>query len=360
MYLHSSGKCTLDNTSIPLGQTIYRTATTLNGSKAVDICFVVSAARSMSGAQRWLQIAVPIIEEQLTLAGVGDESSSRNRYCLVQFGGRGRSLTAKFLPVDDQTFFPADAFVRARRKLSRRGDVADGYEALEFTARNAPFRRDELVAKILILVTNMGRSVLSTKTNLTRESIFQVLHSEHVTLDTVISATMELNGTAQEKVLGLNKLEKAIVVRPDGNFRFVNGDVLFTSSAGQTIHDYVTLSLQMGGLSFPINLLAEENPYVLMSFVKAFIAVHKLTALRRVHICQQCTCRQKGEDTELECEQATNQELCNCLTNGSAIEVCTLIGISKVGANNIVDNYLCWYTCECWYTTPLCYLSWHN
>ena len=326
MYLHSSGKCTLDNTSIPLGQTIYRTATILNGSKAVDICFVVSAARSMTGAQRWLQIAVPIIEDQLKQAGVGNESSGRNRYCLVQFGGRGQSLTAKFLPVDGQTFFPSNTFVRARRQLSRRGDVADGYEALEFTARNAPFRRDKLVAKILILVTNMGRSVLSTKTNLTRESVYQVLHSEHVILDTVISATMELNGTAREKVLGLNKLEKAIVVRPDGNFQFVNGNVLFTSSAGQTIHDYVALSLQMGGLSFPINLLAEEDPYVLMSFGKAFIAAHKLTALRRVHICQQCTCKQKGEDTKLECEQATNQELCNCLANGSAIEVCTLIG----------------------------------
>ena len=322
MYLHSSGRCTLDNTSIPLGQTIYRTATILNGSKAVDICFVVSAVRSMAGAQRWLQIAVPMIEKQLKLVGVGNESSSRNRYCLVQFGGRGPLLMAKFLLVDDQTFFPADTFVRARRQLRRNGDVADGYEALEFAARNAPFRRDEEIAKILILVTNMGRSVLSTKTNLTRESVFQMLHSKHVTLDTVTSVAMELNGTVQEKVLGLNKLEKAIVVRPNGNFRFVNGDVLFTSSAGQTIHDYVALSLQIGGLSFPINLLADEDYNVLASFVKAFIAAHKLTALRRVHICQRCTCRQKGK---LECDQATNQELCNCLINGSAIEVRTYI-----------------------------------
>ena len=323
MLLHPIEACTSDNRSISLGQSIYRTASVMNGAKAVDLCFVVSAARTMNGAQRWLQIAVPIIEEQLKEIGVGRGSSEINRYCLIQFGGRGRFLTAKFLQVGGKTFFPAKTFVVARRQLRRSGDVADGYEALEFAAKNVPFRQDPLVAKMLILVTNMGRSVLSTKANLTRQSIFQVLNAEHVILDTVISAEMVLNGTQQETVLGLNKLEKALIVRPNGSFQFINGNVLFTKSAGQTIHDYVTLSLAINGLSFPIELLAEENSDVLKSFVRAFIAAHKLTGLQRVRTCQQCTCRQAGGGGgQLECEEALNQELCTCLLNGSAIEVC--------------------------------------
>lgn len=322
MFLHPIGFCMSDSRGISLGQSIYRTATVVNGVRAVDLCFVVSATRSMNGAQRWLQIAVPIIEEQLKEIGIGRGNIHINKYCLIQFGGRGQFLTAKFLQVNGEIFFPAKTFVVARRKLRRSGDVADGYEALEFAVKNVPFRQDPLVSKMLILVTNMGRSVLSTKANLTRELIFQALNAKNVVLDTVISAEMVLNESPQETVLGVNKLEMALIVRPNGTFQIINGSVLFTRSAGQTIHDYVTLSLAINGLSFPIDLLAEENYDILRSFVKAFIASHKLTGVQRVQTCKQCICRQAGGGGQLECEEPLNQELCTCLVNGSAIEVC--------------------------------------
>lgn len=323
-----SGLCTHSNGSIALGETLHRTALRPNGTKAIDLCFVVSGTRSMSGLHRWLQVAVPYLEESLTGRGIGS-ANTPNRYCLVSFGGRFNLLTGTFVRVQGEIFFPARSFVDARRQLRRNGDVADGYEALEFTIRNAPFREDPNIPKAIILVSDMGRSVLATKTNLTRNSIASLLREHNVILDTVVSVEMRVSNPL-ETVLGLNALQPAqnfslaSVLRPDGGFELVTGttgSVFFTSSAGQTIHDYVILALVLGGSSWPIELLSEVDENIQASFAEAFIATHGFSSLELVEVCERCVCTNQREDVHLQCEYPPNQELCRCLINRTATEV---------------------------------------
>ena len=317
LYEFYAGECTYGGEEIPVGESLYRISQKIDGTKAVDMCFAVSAARSMKGSQRWLQIAVPFINGELKRQGIGN-GSEPNRYCLVQFGGRGRFLTGMFLLVDRNIFFPVERFVDARRQLLRNGDVADGYEAVEFTIENTPFREDPNIAKLIILVTDMGRSVLATKRNLTREVMFTLLQEHNTQLDTVIAADMELTDNSRELVLGVNGFTKASVLRPNGGFEQRTGSVFYTSSAGQTVHDYITLALVMDGSAWPIELLSEEDINVLTAFSRAYVSARGLRSTEMIQVCERCVCTDHG----LECTEATNQEQCRCQLNGSVMKVC--------------------------------------
>ena len=289
---------------------------------------------TMRSHQRWLQIAVPQLEQQLISMGIGNETDKENRYCLVQFGGRGVHLRGHFLLVNGEKFFPSSSFVAARRQLKRSGDIADGYEAVEFTLNNAPFRNDTDVKKILFLVSNMGRSVLAIRANLTKNVLLAKLFQHQVILDTIVSAEFGVitqDGPFVGTVIGVNGPNTSTVVRPDGEFEFVKGEVTHTSSEGQTVADYVTLSLAAGSSSWSINILSEEVSDEITSFVKSFVATHGLDRVKTVEVCQQCLCKDSGSDdggggsltscASLECEVHSNQELCRCLVTGAPSEV---------------------------------------
>lgn len=299
-------------------------------TNAVDVCIIISAAVSMRSHQRWLQIVVPQLEQQLLSMGVGNETDRPNRYCVVQFGGRGDELKGHFILVNGRKFFPASSFVVARRQLKRNGDIADGYEAVEFTLNNAPFRNDTTIKTMLLLISNMGRSVLATKVNLTRDVILSRLLENQVIFDSVVSADFGVitQGSSNlQRAIGLNGYNKSTVVRPNGEFEFINGVVTHTSNEGQTVDDYVTLSLAAGSSSWSIgSILAEEETNVITSFVKAFVAAHRLESMRTVEVCQNCSCADSvGGSIEscqnLVCSLHSDQELCRCLVTREPLEV---------------------------------------
>ncbi len=287
----------------------------------MDICFVVAATKTMAGAQRWLQIAVPYIEEELKEHGIGDSRLAENRYCLVQFGARGRFLRARFLQVNNKQFFPDEEFYSARRQLKRIGDIADGYEALEFTLKNAPFRTDPNIARLVVLVTNMGRSVLATRTNLTREVMRSLFVERQASLDAVVKVEMKVTENTSEVVLGLHDLDQAFVVRPGGAFKKLTGEVFLGRSSGDTINDYLAMALTLGGSTWPIDLLREEDRYELMSFARALIAAHGLRRTVTVSVCERCECEEEEEEASWRCLEHPDQRLCRCLTNGTIDQV---------------------------------------
>lgn len=323
--LHSTstytGQCTSGGQSVAIGDSLYTIGDKLKGTTAVDICFVVSAAKTMAGAQRWMQIAVPYIEEELIANGIGGRGDSENQYCLVQFGARGIFLQARFLLVDGKVFFPDEDFHTARRQLKRIGDIADGYEALEFTLKNAPFRTDPNIARLVVLVSDMGRSVLASRTNLTREVMRGLFLEHQVSLDAVAKVEMRFTSNTSEEVLGLHDLDKVSVVRSHGNFEELTGSVFFTSSAGDTINDYLAMALSLGGSTWPIDLLREEDRFELISFARALIAAHGLQRAVTVSVCERCECVEEGEEASLQCTEPTNQRLCRCLYNGTLEQV---------------------------------------
>ena len=298
------------------------------GVSAVDVCLIVSAAQTMRMHQRWLQIAIPQLEQELTSMGIGNGTDKPNRYCVVQFGGSRTQLRGHFILVNGEEFFPAGSFVLARRELKRSGDVADGYEAVEFALNNAPFRDDTTVKKMMVLVSNMGRSVLATSSNLTRDVILSMLSESSVSLDTVVSAEFEIQGqSSSETVIGQNGVDTGTAVRSDGGYEFVDGAVSHYSSQGQTIHDYVNLSLAAGSSSWSIDVLAQENTSVILSFVRSFIASHRLERLKMVEVCQACRCADESGESPFEscrdlvCGRHDNQDLCRCLVTRTPSEV---------------------------------------
>lgn len=320
---HLSGVCQTADGTVPSGQSLYRTAVRTNGTKAIDICFVVSAARSMNASQRWLQIAVPLLETKLLSLGIGN-GTDINRYCLVQFGGRGQHLTGRFLMARGKIMNPAMYFFDARRKLRRNGDVADGYEAVEFAIEKAPFREDPNIPKVVVLVTDMGRSVLALKANLTREALYAKMITRGVIFDTVVKARMFLTDTRYRKevVLGLNSINTASILRPDGKFEQVTGNVLFDSREGQTVYDYITLTLHMSGSSWPLTLLDDEKLSVLRSFTGAFIKAHGFRYPKAYNVCERCLCEEDDLDgTVLQCTVPLYQDVCQCLLNRDPTEV---------------------------------------
>lgn len=308
-----------DSSSLSVGQSLYRTTEMMNGTEAVDMCLVISAASSMSNSHRWLQIMVPVLDGQLLTLGIGT-GEQKNRYCLVMFGGHGSYVTARFLQVDGQIFFPFQRFAYARRQLKRTGSVADGYEAIKFTVLNAPFRESLSVAKIVLLVTDKERNVLPSQTNLTREAILHLLYSNSVTMDTIVSIHLEMEGASSaHDILGLHGYNQASLVLPQGGFEISsNRTVLFTQAAGQTINDYVALSLALRSSSWSLDLLDNEDYNTLLSFANAFTTVHNILPAAPIEVCEKCRC---GVGPELVCEQPVDQDQCRCLSQGTGTEV---------------------------------------
>ena len=289
----------------------------MHGMEAVDVCLVVSASTSMSDSQLWLQIAVPVLDGHLLTLGIGN-GERKNRYCLVMFGG---TSPTRFIRVgqDNLIFFSFNQFFQARRQLRTTETSADGYEAIEFTINNAPFREHPNVAKIIILVTDSERARPPVRNNFTRDSMLQLLHSHHIVMDTVVSITLQLAGLRDGTVLGFHGYRKASILRPDGGYELSDNEtVLFTEAAGETINDYVALSLALQSSSWPLGLLNNEDYSTLLSFANAFTNVHNLFPVLPLNVCERCQC---GQGSALSCKQPQNQEQCRCLINGTPSEV---------------------------------------
>ena len=320
-----AGQCQVpDSSPLRIGESLFHSSQIMRGTEAVDLCLVISTVSSMSNSQLWLQIAVPVLDGHLLTLGIGN-GDLRNRYCLVTFGGNSAT---KFIRVNGETFFSYNQFFLARRQLSRSsGTTCDGYEAINFTISNAPFREHPNVAKVIVLVTDSDRTRPSTRSDLTRDVMLQTLYTRHIALDTVVSISLQLSEQRESTVLGFHGYRKASILRPDGGYEMSqNQSVRFTYAMGQTISDYVALSLALESSSWPLGLLDNEDYNTILSFANAFANAHGLFPALPVEVCEECRC---GVEATLSCEQPVDQELCRCLINQTHSQVGTIIDDSR-------------------------------
>ena len=310
------------NETLRAGESLYRIAEVANGTEAVDVCLVVSAVASMTNSHRWLQIMVPVLDGHLLTLGIGT-GERKNRYCLVMFGGERSASNARFLRVDGQIFFAFQQFAYARRQLRRIGTVADGYEAIKFTALNAPFRESPGVWKMILLVTDRGRDVLASEVNLTRTAVLHEVYFRNIVLDSIVSIRLELQGASiTDYILGFHGYDKASLILPRGSYEISsNHTILFSYTKGQTLTDYVALSLAGNGSSWCLGILNREDYNTLVSFANIFTAVHSISPGVSWEVCEHCQC---GQDMQLVCEQPSNQTLCSCLTERDEANVSSL------------------------------------
>lgn len=273
--------------------------------------------------QRWMQYLASFIDSELMSRGIGVTEEARNMFCAVQFGARGKEMRAILLSIGNQSFFRADEVPDVRRELKRNGFSADGYEAIEFTLNNVPFRDSLGVARSIILGTNTGRSVLSDKVNLTKSFMFQRLKEMNATLDVVVNMTLqagEHEGSVGQNhtLLGLLDYSHGVVLE-SGNQEFlpVSDNITIVSSHGSTVSDYVALAFESGGAAWRVGFFCDDSFDTQDAKAVAQVYVeHRWYA--QSHVCQVCSCEGNGVE---ECFQPQNQQLCQQCVNSTTENV---------------------------------------
>ena len=287
----------------------------------MDICFVMSAEDTMH--QRWMQYLATSIDNELMSKGIGLAEEARNLFCVVQFGAKGKEIRANVVAIEGKAFFRANEAPEFRRELKRNGFSADGYEAIEFTLNNVPFRNNSKIARSIILGTNTGRSTLSDKANLTKSFMLHRLKESNVTLDVVVNMTLQEEDhhasiNQNHTLLGLVDYSHGVLLKSDGKeFPVLSNQIIITNSHGTTISDYVDLAFESGGSAWRIGFFHND------SFKsEEASAVAKVYVENRWYVqsraCQVCS----WEDKDMEvCFQPQNQRLCKQCANDTTKNV---------------------------------------
>ena len=317
LYFHS-GTCSLGASSIPYGETVHRLLEREENVTAVDICFVVSMKKTMS--HRWVQNLALRLDNLLLQRGIGNASNeqSRNRFCLVQFGGRTHNIFAKFVMVNNKIFFNSTTEAKiARTMLNKHGYVADGYEALEFAINNTPFRTGNNISRSIILGSDTGRDLLSNKIYLNRKLLSQKLKEKRITLDVVVNMSVEVEGAGNSTVLGLQSYRMAVVTEGAGS-KTIEGNIQVTNSQGTTLSDYVALAFEMGGTAWTLDNLSGRTLPALGNVAAAYISTRPYLQL---HLCEACSCVNTTEGGSVLCEQPFSHLGCTMCINSTMKEV---------------------------------------
>ena len=292
----------------------------LSGHRAVDLVLVVSAIYTLEDYHSWIQPALQQMDAKLRSLNIGTEASIPNRYAVVQFGGRGFYKRAAFIRLAEGIFFTMPSFPLAARQLQRVGAIADGYYALDFAAKYAPFRNDSDVAKMILLIANTERNTLETKSTLTTTQVSDMLSSKNIMLDAVVDTKLKVTTSAGNvPVFGLNGPNRGITVGRNGTYQTHDGT---STSANPTkiYNDYVTLVLDLGGVVCSLEQLVSSNATTFASFLGAMVFEHSLQGIEPVEVCEECHCGGGGASGtcgRVICEAPTNQSLCSCLVKQS-------------------------------------------
>lgn len=325
---------------------------------AVDVVVVTSVARDSHEYHLWLQVAIPSLDIQLKNLGMGTTAAMPNRYAVLQFDGDLGAPATRFVRVDDAIFFPLVDFVHARRQLVRNGRVADGYQAIDFALRHAPFRTVSDVGKMVFFVGNVERVPLDA--SITKATVQSLLRERGVFFGAVVAANMSVvQETASEPphqvpVIGLTSHNQGVNTKVGFSYATVAGPSIVASEEAGLVRDYVNMTLDYGSAVGDLRILALHDDTVIQSFIGAMVVQSGIQSGVREEVCQQCRCEglreeevvdEEGGEREVVClatvcEAATDQELCNCLVQRSPAECSVAITPSPVSVSSTISGPL--------------------
>ncbi len=295
----------------------YKLVQRLSGYRSVDLVLVVSAAYTQVDHHSWLLSTIQQLDAKLHSLNIGTDRSSPNRYALLQFGGRGFYSQAAFVRLAEGIFFPITSLPIAVRQLQRLGAIADGYYALDYAAKYAPFRNDSHTAKMMLMVVNKERNNLITKSSLTKSQVSNILTSNHIMLD--LAADIQLSVASSSgtvAVFGLSGHNRGITVGDNGSFRTHLGNSTLASPAS-IYNDYTSLVTDTEGVACSLQTLSSRNTSAVASFLGAMVFEHGLQGIEQMQVCEQCHCGQHSTTDQtcgrVTCEVHSNQSLCTCL-----------------------------------------------
>ena len=283
---------------------------------AVDVCILVSGTNTMpSSIDKLIQQLSSDLDNQFIAAGVGNKAGNRNRFCLIQFGAKNGNTRARLIRVDGSEFFISNNVNISRSELSWDGYVADGYEALEYTINNVPFRDNLSVQRGIVLITDTGRSVLADRVNLTDSVLLRLLEQSNITLDVI--ANLTVGSDEEEHFLGLLDYQTKVFYKEGLTHVVENEEVNITSAHGNTLTSYAELAFRTGGgawLLGPLYDSARTTSYSnhLEGFAIGYVSSRSYL---QSNVCELCLCATDKEDRpSLSCKRASNQRSClQCL-----------------------------------------------
>lgn len=302
---------------------------TLESQDAADVVLLIDDSGSMNLEHEWLLVMIPLLEEMLVDAGVGD-GAVRNFYCPIAFGSFINQQSAQFLEVDGERCFPAVLFPRARAQLINAGLNEDGYEAIQFAIDNVPFRNDPRIARNMLLITDEGRTVIPQGAGLTFESIQSALQENDVLLNVIVFADYELPSQPDRMVIGVDSTGTSYILEQEGFFSTSNEPVVITQAETNTAETYVDLAIAVGGASWALRLLREssitQNVTLQQSFTSALTEIKVREIRDIIESCRRCTCvLGEVEGTAMaDCVIAEDSDFCRCIVeNEGNSETCT-------------------------------------
>ena len=316
-----SGKCLLNPDKEPLatGQSVHHLVDNpkVSSINSVDICFAISGISSMPLSERWIPLLSTALDSRFKAAGIGSETGYENRFCVIQFGAR--NTRAKIIKVNDSVFFDSTNTGGARSELRQNGNVADGYEAVEFAINSVPFRSSRTVARGIILVSDTGRATLADRVNLTTPLMSRLLEESNVTLDVISNMRVQ----SSDKVLGLLDYFTKVVYENDSvNVKTDDVAVDIIGSHGNTLTNYAELAFRSGGGAWLIDPLYLESSSDEYKDNVAGVAMGYVNSRNylQTESCQVCMCL---EDGSLTCYKPVNQRSCQyCIENSNSPKVC--------------------------------------
>ena len=134
------------------------------------------------------------LDAALLNLGFGESPSTPNLFGMVGFGKRESwgnrkpfELLGRTLTLDDgRSMYPSSEFVPVAAMLESRGDIEDGYQAMEHAVQKLHLRDSESVERILILVTDKDRDVLPQGQELNRRTMKWLLALKRVAFHVVV------------------------------------------------------------------------------------------------------------------------------------------------------------------------------
>lgn len=295
----------------------------------MDFALVVPTTHENREDYLWLQILASYADSRLKTLGIGTRQSERNEFCIVQYGGH--SLRPQLLEFNGDTFLPYEDFYHVRRQLQRNGETADGYQAIDFALEHVPFRNQLNITKMVVFVTNRGRTSLDS--NITNDTIDSLLReSDDIIFTTVVGAnfTVHSSDSHQSPVLGVTSHEQGIEAGVDFSYSLLNGQSVAVSSREEgAVQDYVNLTLNSGGVVWGLEAPARDNVTAIKSLLGALFEESGLHEVESEEVCEQCWCEggtqvvdvEGGCDGEQVCQVDIDQQACSCHLQLSPTEV---------------------------------------
>ena len=276
----------------------------LHVRSAADVIFVVDESGSTLRVQQWIREVVLLLDNSLQANGIGVGEVS-NQFALVGYGRmdpetvNGTVLT-QLTSVSD--------FIVASEQLVLNGNYRNGYNGIYLALDQIQLRSGALMARVMVLVTDQSRSVVTGMENSTRSILEEQLRAAGFILNVVVRQSFIVGqGDSETVIFGMDfngicytyDAENELVINPscqrDPSPEYEN-----------TYEDYVQLAYSLRGSAWDVQAISQVVN--LTSFSRSFVNGTVEGVRNTFRYCVACTCQR----APLDCEEVTNVMLENC------------------------------------------------